>query len=182
MISAASAHAARAATYASSSASSSRSCKLPPMIDDVAGPVAGAPHAAPVPARRSGGLREVVLHVARDVQLAARGTPSARNRCACSSVCTASTANFARRARDEPRSRVHTKRLRRHLAVDERHGHAAAVRDTDEVRPELRLRHDEQPRIEAARDSARPRTKGRRATARRGAARTACAPSRARSP
>ena len=57
---------------------------------------------------------------------------------------------FRENARDEPRSRMHAKRLRRHLAVDERHGHAAAVRETDEVRPELRLRHDEQPRIEAA--------------------------------
>ena len=49
-------------------------------------------------------------------------------------------------ARDEPRSRVHSERLRRHLAVDEHGRHAAVVRDADEVRPELRFGDDEQAR------------------------------------
>ncbi len=48
--------------------------------------------------------------------------------------------------RDEPRSRVHAERLRRHLAVDEHGRHAAVVRNADQVRPELRFGDDEQAR------------------------------------
>jgi hypothetical protein len=55
---------------------------------------------------------------------------------------------------DQAAARVRALRLRRHLAVDDRDRGAAPMRDADEVRPELRLGDDHEPRIEACHGSA----------------------------
>ena len=114
---------------------------------DVACPVAerATQHLCLITIRR--GSRQVVLHVARHAQAlhvdAERAQPAR-----VLLGLDGDEVEHPQNTPDQPGACMHAVRLRRHLAVDQHHGCSPPPRTGDEVRPELRLGHDQELGIE----------------------------------
>jgi hypothetical protein len=97
-------------------------------------------------------LCEVVLHVAGDMQARCRNTERSQPLRVLRRLHREQR-KLRQHARHQPRAGVNAERLRGHLAVDQRRRHPAAMRDPEQIRPELRFGDDQQARVETVKEA-----------------------------